>query len=77
MKGYKLFNNDWTCNGYQYKNPNENPNEIYEMDKSPIACACGFHFCEKIEDCFGYYDAVQWNKIAEVEALGGHAKSGD
>lgn len=66
MKGYKVFNSDWTCyDGFQYE-----VGKTYEMDDEPIICKQGFHFCIKPEDCFRYYHI--WNdiKIAEVEALG-------
>ena len=65
MKGYKVFNSDWTCRGFQY-----NVGQVYEMDEKPICCKRGFHFCEKASDCFNYYSFDPDNKVAEVEALG-------
>ena len=65
VKGYKVFNPDWTCRGFQYK-----VGESYEMDKEPIACKRGFHFCERLEDCFNYYDFDSENKVAEITAYG-------
>ena len=65
MKGYKVFNKDWTCRGFQY-----NVGQVYEMDEKPICCKRGFHFCEKASDCFQYYSFNPDNKVAEVEALG-------
>ena len=65
MKGYKVFNPDWTCRGFQY-----NVGQVYEMDEKPICCKRGFHFCEKASDCFNYYSFNPDNKVAEVEALG-------
>lgn len=65
MKGYKVFNPDWTCRGFQY-----NVGQVYEMDGKPICCDRGFHFCEKVSDCFKYYPFNPDNKVAEVEALG-------
>ena len=65
VKGYKVFNPDWTCRGFQYK-----VGESYEMDKEPIACERGFHFCERLEDCFDYYDFDSENKVAEITAYG-------
>ena len=65
MKGYKVFNPDWTCRGFQYK-----VGQVYEMDESPECCDRGFHFCEKASDCFQYYKFDPDNKVAEVEALG-------
>ena len=65
MKGYKVFNPDWTCRGFQYE-----VGHSYTMDKEPICCDRGFHFCEKASDCFQYYKFNPDNKVAEVEAFG-------
>ena len=65
MKGYKIFNSDWTCLGFQYK-----PGETYEMDGKIELCDRGFHFCERLIDCFSYCTFDPRNKVAEVEALG-------
>ena len=65
MKGYKVFNNDWTCRGFQYE-----VGKTYEMEKAPVCCDRGFHFCERLVDCFNYYIFNSKNKVAEVEALG-------
>ena len=65
MRAYKVFNNDWTCNNFQYEVGKE-----YEYQGRISICESGFHACEKLEDCFTYYDCVQWNKIAEVELSG-------
>lgn len=66
MKGYKVFNSDWTCLGFQYE-----VGKTYEMDATEIKlCNKGFHFCERLIDCFSYYGFDPENKFAEVEALG-------
>ena len=65
MKGYKVFNKDWTCRGFQYE-----VGKTYEMEKAPVCCDRGFHFCERLVDCFNYYIFNSKNKVAEVEALG-------
>ena len=65
MKGYKVFNSDWTCRGFQYK-----VGETYEIDEEPIICQRGFHFCRDLKDCFYFYPFCKDVKIAEVEALG-------
>ena len=65
MKGYKVFNPDWTCRDFQYE-----VGKSYEMDKAPICCEEGFHFCVKLVDCFSYYDFNPENKVAEIEAYG-------
>ena len=64
-KGFKVFNEDWTCNGFQYE-----VGGTYEMKESPICCNRGFHFCTKLNDCFNYYAFNSNNKVAEVEAIG-------
>ena len=65
MKGYKVFNSDWTCRGFQFE-----VGKVFEEDVTPICCDKGFHFCTKASDCFSYYDFDPNNKVAEVEALG-------
>ena len=65
MKGYKVFNPDWTCRNFQYE-----VGQVYEIDAKPKCCDTGFHFCEKTADCFSFYKFSSDNKVAEVEALG-------
>ena len=66
MKGYKAFNEDWTCKEFQYE-----IGKTYELPEGSELkiCECGFHFCENLIDVFGYYPYDD-TKIAEVEALG-------
>ena len=65
VKGYKVFNSDWTCRGFQYE-----VGKTYEMKDKPELCEKGFHFCEKAAYCFNYYEFNPDNKVAEVLALG-------
>ena len=65
MKGYKVFNPDWTCKGFQFE-----VGQTFTEEVTPVCCASGFHFCTKAADCFKYYDFNPDNKVAEVEALG-------
>ena len=65
VKGYKVFNPDWTCKGFQYE-----VGKIFEEDVKPDCCKRGFHFCTKASDCFNYYSFDPSNKVAEVLALG-------
>ena len=65
MKGYKVFNSDWTCRGFQFE-----VGKVFEEDVTPVCCDKRFHFCTKASDCFSYYDFDPNNKVAEVEALG-------
>ena len=65
MKGYKVFNPDWTCRKMQYE-----VGKTYEMDESPVLCERGFHFCTRAARCFDYYNFDPQNHVAEVEAMG-------
>ena len=65
MKGYKVFNSDWTCRGFQFE-----VGKVFEEDVAPVCCDRGFHFCTKASDCFRYYSFDPDNKVAEVEAFG-------
>lgn len=65
MKGYKVFNSDWTCRGFQYK-----VGETYKYEGEISVCEAGFHFCKKLVDCFNYYTFNPENKVAIVKATG-------
>lgn len=65
VKGYKVFNPDWTCRGFQYK-----VGECYEMDERPKICERGYHFCKDLKDCYDYYSFNSDNKVAEITAYG-------
>ena len=76
VKGYKVFNPDWTCspngNTKQYSCPGK-----FEEDITPVGLGSGMHFCRKALDCFDYYDFNSKNKVAEVIAYGDIAEEGD
>ena len=72
VKGYKVFNPDWTCRGFKYS-----VGETFEEEVELSACKRGFHFCKKAADCFNYYSFNPENKVAEVLALGDIATDGD
>lgn len=65
MKGYKVFNSDWTCRGFQYE-----VGKTYKHEGKIGFCVSGFHFCKNLSDCFRYYSFRPTNKVAEVEAIG-------
>ena len=65
IKGYKVFNPDWTCRNFQYK-----VGETFIYNGNIDMCGKGFHFCQKASDCFYYYTFDSRNKVAEVEAIG-------
>ena len=49
MKLFKGFTKDMKCRGFQYAE-----GETYHEDKADL-CSAGFHACEDVLDCFGYY----------------------
>ena len=72
IRGYKVFNPDWTCRGFQYTCPG-----IFEEDVDPEVCEKGFHFCLNLADCFNYYPFNPENKVAEIVCLGRIAGEGN
>ena len=70
IKGYKAFNKDMTCNGFQYKE-----GETYECEKAKC-CEEGFHMVINPLDALNYYD-INESVFYEVEALGKINKSND
>jgi hypothetical protein len=72
IKGFKVFNPDWTCRDFQYE-----VGKTYEENVKPSICGRGFHFCKQAKDCFNYYSFDPENKVAEVLALGEVVEVGD
>jgi hypothetical protein len=76
IKGFKVFNSDWTCspngNTKQYTCPGK-----FEEDVTPVRCGQGMHFCKAAADCFNYYDFNPDNHVAEVAAYGTVVEEGD
>ena len=76
IKGFKVFNPDWTCN------PNGNTKQYtcpgkFEEDVASVRCGQGIHFCKAAADCFNYYDFNPDNHVAEVAAYGTVVEEGD
>ena len=65
VKGYKVFNPDFTCRGMQYEVGKE-----YSFKGKIKICSSGLHFCLSAQDCFKYYDFNTNNVVCEVEARG-------
>ncbi len=72
VKGFKVFNPDWTCKNKQYGCPGR-----FEEDVTPSVCNEGMHFCKRASDCFNYYSFDPNNKVAEVIAYGEVSEEGD
>ena len=60
MEGYKVFEPDWTCRGFQYE-----VGKTFEEDVTPSCCNRGFHFCKELKDygnasALGNHASVCW-----------------
>ncbi len=67
IKGYKVFNPDFTAKqgGFKYSENTE-----FKHEGKIKICASGFHFCTKASHCFSYYEFNSKNIVCEVEARG-------
>ena len=72
IKGYKVFNQDWTCRGKKYE-----VGKIYTQGGKLEVCGNGLHFCKIAVDCFNYYRFDSTNRVAEVIAHGDIAEEKD
>ena len=65
VKGFKAFDKNWQCRGFQYE-----VGKTYIHDGDIEVCVSGFHFCQKCADCFNSYSFDSNTHVAEVEAIG-------
>ena len=67
MFGYKGFDKNLKCRGFQYE-----IGKTFEEDVEPKCCERGLHFCELPLDVLSYYDysPIDGSRFAKVEALG-------
>lgn len=63
--GFKGFNENLKCNGYQY-----NEGEVHVFDGNISMCSRGFHYCETLSQVFYYYRRLSNNKFAIIADLG-------
>jgi hypothetical protein len=73
--GYKVFEQDWTCRGFQFpfeklsgSAPETSVTAVHEGRVK--MCHSGFHFCQRALDCLSYYCFDSTNRFAQVEASG-------
>lgn len=65
MKGYKGFNSNLMCRGFQYK-----IGETFTMGEPISLCQRGYHFCTSLSDTFNFYSPDENNVFCEIEASG-------
>lgn len=66
--GYKGFDKNLKCKDHQFV-----IGEIAEKpakDKPKLCSTDGFHYCNKLENVYGYYSLNKENRFCEVEILG-------
>lgn len=71
MKGYKGFDKDLKCSGFQYE-----VGGSYECEGDIKACKRGFHFCENPLDVLKYYAPAD-SRYCEVESDGVESRDTD
>ena len=64
IKGYKGFDKDLKCRGYQYEFGKD-----YEHNGEVSCCNSGFHFCENPMDVLAYYNPAG-SRYCEVKGSG-------
>ena len=63
VRGYKVTDKNMQCRGYQFELKKE-----FIHSGEPVLCKNGFHFCEKLINCFDYYSFDPENRIFEIVA---------
>ena len=71
VRGYKGFDKDLKCRGFQYEIGKD-----YEQEGIVKCCERGFHFCENPFDVFRYY-SPSYSRYCEVEGDGNSYKAND
>ena len=64
IKGYKGFDKDMTCRGFQYESGKD-----YTYDGNIKCCRSGLHFCENPLEVLSYYPPAT-SRFCEVEGNG-------
>src|SRR3990167_1827569 len=61
--GFKAFDKNLRCNGFQYK-----VGKTYKTNEVSM-CKRGFHYCKHFKDVYNYYPKNAVTPVAEVEDL--------
>ena len=64
FKGYKGFDSNLRCRGFQYE-----VGKTYHHNGDISLCSSGFHYCDELSQCFEFYDRFS-SRFCEVEAFG-------
>ena len=65
MKGYKGFDKDLRCRGFQYE-----VGKTYEEKGGVSLCESGFHFCKDPKQIVNHYNNLTSDRYCEIEAGG-------
>ena len=71
IKGYKGFDKDMKCRGFQYESGKD-----YTYDGDIKCCRSGFHFCENPLEVLSYYPPAT-SRFCEVEGSGNSDKTNE
>ena len=72
MKGYKGFDKDLRCRGFQYE-----VGKTYECEGKITLCESGFHFCKDPKQIVHHYNNLTSDRYCEIEAGGEIIERGD
>jgi hypothetical protein len=72
IMGYKIFEENWTCRGFQYE-----VGKTAVHEGAVVLCLSGLHFCIEPLQCLDYYNISKHNKYARVMASGVIEKASD
>ena len=64
VKGFKGFNEDLTCRGFQYE-----IGKTYKHNGEVELCRSGFHFCRKLKDVHQFYNLKLCRKKSRMKRL--------
>lgn len=64
VDGFKGTDKDMVCRDTQYE-----LHKVFKHDGDISLCNSGYHFCQKLEDIFQYYDLMEGNRFFKVRAL--------
>ncbi len=73
--GYKGFDKDLRCRGYQFE-----IGKVHELPYKETITPCtgdGFHYCNSLTDVYSYYQANGHNRFCKIEIIGNFKDEGN